>query len=210
MKQVTRQIEGWSVTIRPGFSSEEQAALKRAEALLATQLRTIRKRVPRRPLTELWKVPIFLSPRYPGVPERAEYHPGADWLVENGRDPAMAKAVEITNVRIFEQETRRMPLFVLHELAHGYHDRVLTFQEPRLLAAYESARKSGAYDSVLRRDANGNERRERAYALVSVQEYFAEGTEAFFGANDFYPFDRATLQKHDPVLFKLLLHIWRG
>ncbi len=210
MKQITRQIEGWSVTVRAGFSSEEQPALKRAEALLAMQLRTIRRRVPRGPLRELRKVPIFLSPRYPNVPERAEYHPGADWLVENGRDPAMAKAVEITNVRLFEQETRRMPLFVLHELAHGYHDRVLTFQEPRLLAAYESARKSGTYDSVLRRDAKGNERRDRAYALVSVQEYFAEGTEAFFGTNDFYPFDRVALQKHDPMLFKLLLQIWRG
>jgi hypothetical protein len=197
------------VTFRLGFSSEEQAALKRAEELLVAQLKTIRKRVPARPLSELRKVPLYVSPRYPNFSERAEYHPGADWLRDNGRDPAMAKAVEITNVRIFEKESRRMPLFLLHELAHAYHDRVLTFQEPHLLTAYENARRSGVYDSVLRRDAAGNERRDRAYALTSVQEYFAEGTEAFFGANDFYPFDRAALRKHDPELHTLLIAIWR-
>lgn len=209
MKFETRRIEGWMVNIGSGFSLEEQAALKQAMTLLTAQLKTIRKLVPARPLRELQKVPIWVSPRYANVQERAEYHPGAQWLKDNGRDPIMAKAVEITNVRIFEPECRRMPLFLLHELAHAYHDRVLTNEEPRLLAAYEKARKSGTYDNALRRDANGNERRERAYAMTNVQEYFAEGTEGFFGANDFFPFNRAGLQKHDPELHTLLAQIWR-
>ncbi|MGC4042476.1 MAG: hypothetical protein QM758_01580 [Armatimonas sp.] len=209
MQLETRRIEGWVVNIHSGFSPEEQAAFKQAMDLLTAQLKTIRKKVPVRPLKELQKVPIWISPRYPNIQERAEYHPGAQWLKDNGRDPAMAKAVEITNVRIFELETRRMPLFVLHELAHAYHDQVLTNDDPRLLAAYEHARKSGVYDNVLRRDGKGNERRERAYAMTNVQEYFAEGTEGFFGANDFYPFTRAELQKHDPELYALLVQIWR-
>jgi dipeptidyl-peptidase-4 len=39
-------------------------------------------------------------------------------------------------------------------------------------------------------------------------EYFAEGTEAYFDRNDFYPFVRAELKKHDPVLHDLLEEIW--
>ena len=38
---------------------------------------------------------------------------------------------------------------------------------------------------------------EKAYALTSATEYFAESTEAFFGTNDFYPFVRPELKEHD-------------
>jgi dipeptidyl-peptidase-4 len=48
----------------------------------------------------------------------------------------------------------------------------------------------------------------RHYALTDHKEYFAEGTEAFFNRNDFYPFVRAELEKHDPTLHNLLLEIW--
>ena len=39
-------------------------------------------------------------------------------------------------------------------------------------------------------------------------EYFAEATEAFFGTNDFYPFVRSELERHDPELFGLLKLLW--
>jgi dipeptidyl-peptidase-4 len=48
------------------------------------------------------------------VQPRAEYHPGAGWLRDNNRDPAMEKGVEYTNVRIFERETQRISVTALH------------------------------------------------------------------------------------------------
>ncbi len=48
----------------------------------------------------------------------------------------------------------------------------------------------------------------RAYALSNPQEYFAETTEAFFGRNDFQPFDRAELQLLDPEMCTLLERLW--
>ena len=48
----------------------------------------------------------------------------------------------------------------------------------------------------------------RAYAAQDHKEYFAEGTEAYFYHNDFYPFARAELKLHDPVLHDLLVEIW--
>jgi hypothetical protein len=39
-------------------------------------------------------------------------------------------------------------------------------------------------------------------------EYFAEGTEAYLGTNDFYPFVRGELIRHDPLLAELLSEVW--
>jgi hypothetical protein len=205
----TKQLQGWTVNISERLRAQDPAALDTALKLLETQLKTIRRVVPKGPLAHLLSVTLWLSPEYPNTPPRAEYHPGADWLKENGRDVAMVKGVEVTNIRIFTAETRRMPLFVLHELAHAYHDQVLGNAETRLIAAYEHAKTSGSYDRVERQDSEGRKRLDRAYALTSVQEYFAEGTEAFFGQNDFYPFNKKQLQSHDPELFSLLQKIWQ-
>ena len=202
-------IQGWRVQVSPKLREQDADALDWALTLLTQQLKTICKLVPPKPLAELKKVTLWLSQEYPKTPPRAEYHPGADWLRENGRDPQMVKGVEITDVRNFDAETRRMPLFVLHELAHAYHDRVLGNGEPRLLTAYRNAKSGGKYDKVERQDSEGRKRLDRAYALTNVQEYFAEGTEAFFGANDFFPFNKAQLQTHDPELYTLLEKIWK-
>jgi hypothetical protein len=39
-------------------------------------------------------------------------------------------------------------------------------------------------------------------------EYFAETTEAFFGTNDFFPFVRSELRRHDPGGYELLKKLW--
>ena len=39
-------------------------------------------------------------------------------------------------------------------------------------------------------------------------EYFAEATEAYFGANDFYPFVRAELKEHYQKRYALMERLW--
>ena len=39
-------------------------------------------------------------------------------------------------------------------------------------------------------------------------EFFAEMTEAYFGAYDFFPFNRAELMTAEPEIFQLLQAIW--
>jgi hypothetical protein len=166
--------------------------------------------VPKKAVAELQKVPLWINPEYPKTPPRAEYHPGADWLRENGRDPAMEKAVEFTNVRIFEAECRRMPNFALHELAHAFHHRTLrmSYGNLEIKAAYDKAKFSGKYDRVERKDSEGRIRMDRAYSMTNPQEYFAECTEAYFSHNDFFPFTREDLKQHDPEMFTLLQKLW--
>ncbi len=187
---------------------DDKALTAVALGLLRTQLQEIARVVPAEAVARLREVPLWFSPEYPGVRPRAEYHPGAGWLRANGRNADMVKAVEFTNVRSFAAETRRMPSFALHELAHAYHDRVLGNGHASIKAAYEQAKAGGKYDRVERQDSEGRRRFDRAYALVSPQEYFAENTEAYFSRNDFFPFTRAELEQHDPAMFKLLGVLW--
>ena len=44
--------------------------------------------------------------------------------------------------------------------------------------------------------------------MSNHKEYFAETTEAFFSRNDFFPFTRDELKKHDPDMFALLETLW--
>jgi hypothetical protein len=207
----TRSVVGWTLYVSRQLLTQAPEATARAQELLERQLREISRTVPPSAVTELRKVPLYFSPEYPGVRPRAEFHPAADWLREHGRDPAMAKGVEFTNIRIFEQEMDRMPNFALHELAHAYHDRVLPqgFANAEIKAAYERAKAGGKYDRVERWFGNGKPNTfERAYAMTDPMEYFAESTEAFFSRNDFYPFTRDQLQQHDPAMFALLDKLW--
>jgi hypothetical protein len=110
--------------------------------------------------------------------------------------------------RAADLPTRRnineQPWVILHELAHGYHDQVLGFDEPRILAAFEEFKKSGRGDRTLLFDG----RRVKHYALTDHKEFFAEMTESYFGVNDFFPFNRAELKGAEPRLFDLLSQIW--
>ena len=206
-----REVDGWTVQVRTALIETNATATAHALLLLQAQLQEIVRVVPAAALLEVRKVTLYFSPEYPGEKPRAEYHPNMEWLREHGRDPAMAKAVEFSNVRQFEAEMNRMPNFTLHELAHAYHDRVFHqgFGNPEIKAVFQRARARGRYDRVERWLGNGRPNTfERAYALTDAMEYFAEASEAYFSRNDFFPFTRAELKAHDPEMFALLGKLW--
>jgi dipeptidyl-peptidase 4 len=206
----TKVIEGWTLFHSDKLIEQNRDANTRALELLAIQLQEIARVVPAPAVHELRKVPLWFSPEYAGIEPRAEYHPGAGWLRDNGRNPEMEKAVEFTNIRVFEHETKRMPNFALHELAHAYHDRVLPkgFDNEAIQAAFLKAKEKGLYEQVEQRFGDGRSATVRAYAMSNPMEYFAECTEAYFSTNDFFPFNREQLQQHDPVMFALLGELW--
>jgi hypothetical protein len=207
----TRVIAGWTLHVSRKLVAQEPKNTARALELLEQQLLEISRAVPPAAVLELRKVPLYFSPEYPGIRPRAEFHPGADWLRQNGRDPAMVKGVEFSNIRIFEQEMNRMPNFTLHELAHAYQDRVLPqgFENLEIKVAFERAKASGKYDRVEQWHGNGLPNTfGKAYAMTNPMEYFAETSESFFSRNDFFPFTRDELKQHDPEMFLLLGKLW--
>lgn len=200
----TQVLEGWTVRVNRVLLRQEAELGAESLRVLGEKLHDIARIVPPGPLAELRKVPVWLGVD-DGPNDRAQYHPSRDWLESHHYNPEKAKAVEIGNAKRFLKTSIEQPMMVLHEMAHAYHDRVLTFQHAGIQEAYREAKKGGAYESVLRISGV----KERHYALTDPQEYFAEGTEAFFGTNDFYPFVRAELRAHDPRLFHLLEELWK-
>lgn len=201
-----RRIEGWTVLVNRGFLDDRPGLADRTLTLLRHQLYQIGRRVPAVAVDDLRTIRIWVEEREPHHP-CTTYHSSADWLREHGMNPEKARCVEIANARNFLAWTLDQPWMVLHELAHGYHHQFLDggFDSPEIRAAFERAREAKLYESVLR--VNG--RTGRAYALTNPMEYFAEATEAFFGTNDFYPFVRPELRRHDPGAFELLKRLWR-
>ncbi|HEU4754515.1 MAG TPA: hypothetical protein VFU47_15510, partial [Armatimonadota bacterium] len=200
-----RQVEGWKVLVNRRLLTEEKQTGENALRLLQVKLYDVTRAVPPAALEELRKIPIWMEARDRQFP-CACYHPSREWLAENGFNPEKAGAVEIASAETFLKWTHEQPSMVLHELAHGYHHRVLGYGNPEVKQAYEHALRSKSYESVLHWDGKNA----RAYALNNDQEYFAELSEAYFGTNDFYPFVRAELQRHDPEGFRAVERAWTG
>jgi hypothetical protein len=199
-----QEIEGWKVFVNKELSSEHPELAKEVLRLLKQQLYQIIRVVPEAALTELRAVPIWVEYKAPRHPCMC-YHPSEPWLRSHGFNPEKKQSVEIANAENFLKWTLGQPWMVLHELAHSYHDRVLSYENGEIRQAYQQAVESKRYESVLH--ISGRPR--RAYVLNNDQEYFAECSEAFFGTNDFYPFVRAELQQHDPNMCQLLKKLWK-
>jgi hypothetical protein len=199
-----RTIKGFTVLISPaaaGHKEELENALKQLEA----QLGRITDAVPDGPLERLRKVRIWVEWDNPRG-KTAEFHPSADWLKKNGYNPDKAGGVEIGNlIRFVEWSRNDQPWMILHELAHAYHFTVLGEDHKGVKDAYRHAMADKLYDAV--EYVHGGKRR-KAYATENEKEYFAELSEAYFGKNDFYPFTREDLAKHDPTGYRLMEKVW--
>jgi dipeptidyl-peptidase-4 len=203
---VEKEIEGWTVAVDPqlleGDSAEKGA---KALAALANHLQRIAFMLDDERLAELRKRRIWIERNNPDI-KGMQYHPNRGWLIGHELDPRLVKHVHIPQAEelLKRHVWAKHPYVILHELAHAYHDQVLSFDEPEIVAAYESAKERGIYDKVLLYTG----REVRHYALTNHKEYFAESTEAYLGVNDFYPFVRAELKQHDPTMYELLEKIW--
>ncbi|MBG85965.1 MAG: metallopeptidase [Verrucomicrobiales bacterium] len=203
---VLKKIEGWTVHVDPALLKGEHAE-EGGEALrmLADHLNRIAILVPEPQLTDLRKMEIWIERHHPLL-GAMQYHPAVGWLRARGHDPRLAKMVHITRAaQLLEREQLlKHPAVILHELAHAYHDQILGFKHPEIVDAYKSAKESGTYEKVLLYTG----RQVRHYGMNNEKEYFAEGTEAWFYRNDFYPFVRAELKEHDPKFHSVLEKIW--
>jgi hypothetical protein len=207
----TRTLEGWTVRIDDRLlSAANKPATEKALVSLAAQLKEVVRLVPAGPVAQLRKVTLWLSPPYPNEPPNGEYHYAEAWLIEHGRNPAMAKSIEFTNVSMFEKEAKRVLMLVLHELSHAYHDRVLGSDHAGITDAYLRARASKSYNCV--EHWSGSELPNTfgpAYAMTDAREYFAESSVALLSRNGAYPFTREDLGKHDPGMLALLQQVWQ-
>jgi len=122
----------------------------RALTMLANHLQRISILVPDEALARLKQIGIWIERSRPRL-KAMQYHPSRSWLVEHGHDPRLARKVHITQAQelLSRRQMLKHPAVILHELAHGYHDQFLGFDNPEIIAAYEQAMAAGTYENVL-------------------------------------------------------------
>lgn len=201
-----KEIEGWKVRVDDRLLSEEHQELtNNALTFLAAKLVEIKIIMPTVRVEEMQKVAIVLDLNC-GKLRAMQYHPDAGWLKNNGFNPDLAKCVHLP--RASDLATKRnvneQPWVILHELSHAWHDQVLGFDAPVIRDAFEKYKESGHGEKTLLH----NGKRVKHYALTNHKEFFAEMSEAFFGSNDFFPFNRAELMEAEPELYATLTRVW--
>lgn len=202
-----QQLEGWTLRVDDRLLGDApDAALgQRALKFLEAKLVEIKAVVPPGKVALLQKVTIVLDLQC-GKLGSMQYHPGAEWLKDNGYSEDLVRCVHLPKAAdvVTKRNINEQPWVILHELAHAYHDQQLGFDHPEIKAAQEAYKASGRGDATLLY----NGKKVKHYALTNPMEFFAEMTEAYFGSNDFYPFNRAELMESEPELFQLLKTIW--
>jgi len=205
----TLNLDGWTVHIdnRLLAGGPDADLGQRAIRLLGDRLFAIKLVVSADKVQRLQQVPIWLD-RSHGNLKPMQYHPSAGWLLSNGYSTNLAKCVHIPDAEWFmtPEHYTKQPWAVLHELAHAYHDQVLGFDHAGIKVAWKHVVDSGHFDSVLHIFGH----KEKHYAPTNQKEFFAEMTEAYFGVNDFYPFNRAELKQAEPEVLDLLRNIWEA
>ena len=201
-----RVIEGWTVRIddrllQPPNEELGTRILKSLEARLTDIKAVVRPHC----LAKLQSFKIVLDMTH-GKLVPMQYHSEVDWLKENGYEAALVNCVHIPVAAelIEPRQINVQPWCVLHELAHAYHDQVLGFDEARIRDAYKAYKESGHGDAALLITGE----RVRHYGLTDQMEFFAEMTEAYFGTNDFFPFNRGELMTAEPAIYQLLATLW--
>jgi hypothetical protein len=201
-----RQIEGWTVRIDDRLLLEENRELGvRILKSLERRLADIKAVVRPMRLEQLQKVRIVLDMTH-GKLVPMQYHPEAEWLKENGYAEDLAKCVHIPQAAdlLEARQINEQPWVILHELAHAFHDQVLGFDDARILDVFKLYKDSGRGEKALLITG----KRVRHYGLTDHKEFFAEMTEAYFGSNDFFPFNRAELMTAEPEIHGLIKDVW--
>ncbi len=198
------KIEGFNVRVLTSIQSNP--LVKTTLDRLLVRLKEVKKLSPRRLGTLAGRVTIWLTNSNNSA--SMVYHPSSQWLAQNSQNTDFARGIEIANLKNYLDwnVVGDQPMMVLHELAHAYHDQILSFGNRTVTNAFTSARESRSYESVSYRNNAGPKL--RAYALNDEREYFAEISEAYFGVNDYYPFVRSELQAFDPLGYNLMVSIW--
>jgi len=140
---VEKEIEGWTVAVDPQLMQpKNEAVAKKAFQTLANHLQRVTYIVPEDRLAKLKELRIWIELDNPNL-GNMQYHPDRGWLVRHGHDPRVVKHVHIPRARNLyaPHMWAKHPYVVLHELAHSFHDQILSFDNPKIVQAFNDAKE---------------------------------------------------------------------
>lgn len=204
IKLNTHWVQNFKIIVPEKLENTER--LTKVLDTLSKQITKMQKVVPAKAFSFFEKIPIWIE--YKKLNDGAVwYHPNKNWLLENGYTAEMEKSVEIKNIENFiNWQVKDQPYILLHELAHAFHDFLPESQKVLITNCFKEAVASRKYESVPYIHG-GNLKH---YALTNESEFFAEMSEAYFGKNDYFPFNRADLKRYDLNTFNCIQKIWEN
>lgn len=220
-KEYTVDSHGYATYTHEGFSFK----MKEAETTTTLGVKAIKYMkedidhiisiIPEEALKVMRKKPIWMERNNKHNSSAAWYHTWEGYPASIGDLKEKGKCVEITNYDYYiTWSDQNQPLMVLHELCHLYHDQGLGGENNQVIKhAYDNAKNNGLYKEIWYRFNTKDLqpqwiKTKDAYCMVTVWEYFSELSEAYWGENDYYPFNYEQLKEHDPVGFAMMETIW--
>lgn len=208
---------GYATYTHQGFEFKVKAGLitttdaQKAIQHMRDDLDFIAENFPENALKILRKHPIWMEENNTRNPSAAWCHVNADYPASYG-ESYKGHCVEITNYKNYVAwSNQNQPLMVLHELGHLYHALGLGGESNVTIKnAYNNAKTNKLYAKGYYRYTTGGKRVETTdvYCMNTMWEYFSEMSEAYFGENDYYPFNITDLKEHDPMAFEMCEKIW--
>lgn len=215
----TYQHVGFTFKIKESVIGTETA--QKAIEQMMTDLEKVSAMIPDFALKVMRSRPIWMEENNTHNRSAAWYHTSADYPASIGDISAKGKCLEITNYeRYYTTVARNQPFMVLHELCHLYHDQGLGGNSNKdIHAAYLNAKEKGLYDVYYRRGETANtaatetryvaDEKNICYCMNNDFEFFAEMCEAYWGENDYFPYNNSNLRNFDPVAYELMEKIWK-
>ncbi len=202
-----RNIEGWTVHVNREVPKQHPVETARTLEHLRWELYQIKLAAPAPAVANMQENNAIWIEYEEQV--NLSYHPDRRWLLGRGytipRDPESFMSL---SVKTHFGDSYRHPFVVFHELAHGYDYHFIGkgdgYGDPASRSNYDRMMKEGKYEKVKIWDGRVGSH----YARTNSMEYWAESSEAYFAVNDFYPFVRAQLREHDPVMARFVERYW--
>lgn len=212
----TYQHAGFTFKMKESCTKTEEG--RQALQCMREDLDKICSIIPEKALAVMKSRPIWMEENNTHNRSAAWYHTSADYPASIGDISAKGKCLEITNYsKYMASRVTNQPFMVLHELCHLYHDQGLGGRGNQdINAAYRNALDKDLYHIYYRRyapdDLVGTEyvadEKNHVYCLNDSFEFFSEMSEAYWGANDYFPYNCEQLKEFDPVAFALMEKIW--
>lgn len=210
----TFQHEGFTFKLKASVVDTDDA--KKAIEHMKADIDHIVSFCPDAALKVMKKKPIWMEENNKANTSAAWYHRNAEYPASIGDISAKGKCAEITNYNYYVSwSNQNQPLMVFHELCHLYHDQGLGGDTNSTIKnAYNNAKSKGLYKKAKYRYNTKDPQNkwvtfnDPAYCMNDAWEYFSEMSEAYWGDNDYYPFNYEQLKEHDPVAFAAMETIW--
>jgi hypothetical protein len=209
-----RNIKGFTVLVHEEVLGQPADRWQRKPLdVLETEFDDLKRVVGPKLAEVLRQIPVWVRWDVvdPSVPKAIAFYYGypANTLIRAGREALMTNSIEIVSLkRLGEMRppgSKFQQVVTLHEMAHAIHHRLLGFDAPEVINAFQAAVARKLYDSAS--DRTG--RVSRPYARTNANEYFAEISCAYLDSCFYYPFTFNDLKNHDPVGFALMDAVWK-